>query len=79
MSSIMLKKKLLVTAVAGLCSLSTQAATEFSYDGLYVESEYDIAFAIDYDLGNVKKAEGGTLAFSTHNGKQYLYIAHPRF
>ncbi len=77
MSSIMLKKKLLVTAVAGLCSLSTQAATEFSYDGLYVESEYDIAFAIDYDLGNVKKAEGGTLAFSTHNGKQYLYIAHP--
>ncbi|MDB4279630.1 PEP-CTERM sorting domain-containing protein [Paraglaciecola sp.] len=73
----MLKKKLLVSVIAGLCSLSTQAATEFSYDGHYVESEYDIAFAVDYDLGNGKKAEGGTLAFSTHDGKQYMYIAHP--
>jgi hypothetical protein len=73
----MLKKKLLVSVIAGLCSLSTQAATEFSYDGHYVESEYDIAFAIDYDLGKGKKAEGGTLAFSTHEGKQYMYIAHP--
>jgi hypothetical protein len=73
----MLKKKLLVSAITGLCSLSTHAVTDFSYDGHYVESEYDISFAIDYDLGNGKKAEGGTLAFSTIGNKQYMYIAHP--
>ncbi|MFT5923558.1 MAG: hypothetical protein ACI9LE_000543 [Paraglaciecola sp.] len=78
----MLKKKLLVTAIAGLCSLSTESATDFSYDGHYVESEYDISFDIDYyyevsadnPTGVVK---GGTIALSTHNGQQYMYISHP--
>jgi len=78
----MLKKKLLVSVIAGLCSLSTQAATEFSYDGHYDASEYDISFDIDYyyevsadnPTGIVK---GGTLALTTHKGQQYMYISHP--
>jgi hypothetical protein len=73
----MLKKKLLVSAIAGLCSLPALAADSFIYDGHYVEEEYDIAFAIDYDLGDGKTATGGTLAFSSFGGKQYMYIAHP--
>ncbi|WP_299073078.1 PEP-CTERM sorting domain-containing protein [uncultured Paraglaciecola sp.] len=70
-------KKILVTAVASICSLSAQASNSFTYDGHYEASEYDVSFSIDYDLGNGKKADGGTLAFASHDGKQYMYIAHP--
>jgi hypothetical protein len=75
-------KKTLVILISALVSLSALAGNTFSYDGHYDASEYDISFDIDYfyevsadnPTGIVK---GGTLALTTHNGQQYMYISHP--
>jgi hypothetical protein len=75
-------KNILVILISALVSLSAFAGNTFSYDGHYDASEYDISFDIDYyyevsadnPTGIVK---GGTLALTTHNGQQYMYISHP--
>lgn len=63
-------------------STSVLAATDFTYDGHFVASEYDTVFAIDYYFEVTPDnpsglVQGGTLALSTHNGQQYIYISHP--
>ena len=75
-------KIILVISTSALFSLSSFAGDTFSYDGHYEPSEYDISFDIEYAYevtpdnpsGIVK---GGTIALTTHNGQQYMYISHP--
>jgi hypothetical protein len=75
-------KKIPLILILALVSFSVFAGNTFSYDGHYDASEYDISFDIDYyyevsadnPTGIIK---GGTLALTTHNGQQYMYISHP--
>lgn len=67
---------------ACLLSFNTMASTNFEYDGHFVASEYDQVFSIDYyyetsAANPTGVIHGGTLALTTHNGKQYMYISHP--
>jgi hypothetical protein len=75
-------KIIFTISASALGNLSAFAGNTFSYDGHYEASEYDISFDIEYayemttdnPTGIVK---GGTIALTTHNGQQYMYISHP--
>ncbi len=70
--------KIKLTAIMSCALLfSFSASASFTYDGKYIESEYDKSFSIDYKDEQGNEVLGGTLAFANANGKQYIYISHP--
>jgi hypothetical protein len=75
-------KTIISISISSLFSLTAFAGDTFSYDGHYEASEYDISFDIDYyyevsDDNPSGIVKGGTLALTSHNGQQYMYISHP--
>ena len=75
-----LLNKLIISAC--LLSFNAMASTSFEYDGHFVASEYDKVFSIDYYYETSASnptgiIHGGTLALTTYDGKQYMYISHP--